>query len=105
MSQSESEAWEALCQRCGRCCYEKIEFEGEVYYTDEPCEKLEVSSGLCTVYENRHLARPGCAALTPEIIRLGVLPADCPYASRVGPCKAPHPWTGDEQLPGRRFRK
>ena len=105
MPQSESEAWEALCQRCGRCCYEKIEYEGEIYYTDKPCEKLDVASGLCNVYQNRHLARPGCTALTPEIIRQGIMPSDCPYVSRVGSCKAPHPWAGDEHLPGRRFRK
>lgn len=105
MLQPESAAWEAICQRCGRCCYEKIEFDGEVYYTDQPCEKLDRASGLCTVYENRHRARPGCTSLTPEIIALGVLPADCPYVAGVTAYRAPHPWAGDEQLPGRRRGK
>jgi len=81
---------EDICQRCGRCCYEKVEFEGEVYYTDVPCEKLDLSTCLCTVYENRHLARPGCTPLTPRSIRQGILPADCPYVAGIDDYPAPH---------------
>lgn len=82
---------EDICQRCGRCCYEKIEFEGEVYYTDTPCEKLDPITRLCTVYENRHVARPGCTPLTPRNIRQGILPADCPYVEGVENYLPPHP--------------
>jgi hypothetical protein len=79
-----------ICRRCGRCCYEKIEFEGEVYYTDVPCEKLDPVTRLCTVYENRHVARPGCTPLTPRTIRQGILPADCPYVEGIENYPAPH---------------
>ena len=79
-----------ICRRCGRCCYEKIEFEGEVYYTDVPCEKLDPVSRLCTVYENRHVARPGCTPLTPRTIRKGILPGDCPYVEGIENYPAPH---------------
>lgn len=82
--------WEDLCRRCGRCCYEKLEFEGEVYYTDTPCEKLDLATGLCTVYANRIKARPGCTPLTPEIVRKGILPADCPYVAGIVNYSAPH---------------
>ena len=34
MNKEDHDAWEALCRRCGRCCFEKIECDGEVYYTD-----------------------------------------------------------------------
>jgi uncharacterized protein len=82
--------WESRCRRCGRCCYEKIEYEGELYYTDIPCEKLDLNTRLCTVYENRETERPGCVALTPEIVRKGILPADCPYVADLEDYPAPH---------------
>jgi uncharacterized cysteine cluster protein YcgN (CxxCxxCC family) len=84
------ERWEKLCRRCARCCYEKVEYEGEIYYTDIPCEKLDVKTRLCTVYANRETARPGCVALTAEIVRQGFLPADCPYVAGLPDYKGPH---------------
>ena len=89
--------WEDLCRRCGRCCYEKIEYEGEVYYTDIPCDKLDLSTCLCTVYPERTTARPGCVQLTPDIIRKGILPADCPYVKSVKNYHAPHLWDDDPE--------
>ncbi len=98
MPQSESTAiaWENKCRRCGRCCYEKIEFEGEVYYTATPCEMLDLATRLCTVYENRISARPGCTPLTPQIAACGVLPADCPYVADIEDYPAPHLVGGED---------
>lgn len=85
-----NDAWESRCVRCARCCYEKIEFEGRIYYTDTPCEKLDLESGLCRVYSSRQKERPGCVALTPELVKKGILPGDCPYVqgieNYVAPC-------------------
>jgi len=92
-----SRSWEEKCRRCGRCCYEKVEHEGEVYYTDIPCEKLDPATRLCTVYGNRHKARPGCVPLTPRIIARGVLPADCPYVADIENYPAPNPWPESEE--------
>lgn len=82
--------WEEKCVRCARCCYEKIEFEGRIYYTDTPCEKLDLQSGLCKVYKNRVVERPGCVALTSDLVKRGILPGDCPYVqgieNYVAPC-------------------
>ena len=75
--------WEARCRRCGRCCYEKIDYNGRIHYTDEPCEMLDPKTLLCTVYDNRHLQRPGCKALTPEVLQRGIMPADCPYVTDI----------------------
>lgn len=72
-------AWEARCRRCGRCCYEKFEDDAGVYYTDIPCDKLDLPTKQCTVYATRERDRPGCRALTPALVRRGLLPADCPY--------------------------
>ena len=81
---------ERLCRRCGRCCYEKIQFEGEIYYTDVPCEYLDLETRLCTVYERRHQVRSECAPLTPAVVEMGALPADCPYVEGIAGYRAPH---------------
>ncbi len=83
------EDWEAQCRRCARCCYEKIDFEGRIYYTDIPCEKLDLGSRLCTVYAEREKVRPGCVQLTPEIVGCGFLPSDCPYVADIENYQAP----------------
>ena len=75
------EEWEALCNRCGKCCYEKIDLgAGEICYTDEPCEHLDTETNLCTVYERRHEVEPDCMSLTEHLVRtLSWLPPDCAY--------------------------
>lgn len=88
---------EELCRRCGRCCYEKIEFKGEVYYTSTPCEWLDLQSRLCAVYPNRQKVRPGCVKLTPRVIAKGILPADCPYVADICGYRAPHLWHEEEE--------
>lgn len=75
--------WEARCRRCGRCCYEKIEDEDGIHYTDVACEKLDLTSRQCTVYATRETSRPGCRILTPALVRRGLLPSDCPYVADV----------------------
>jgi len=94
---SDFELWEAKCRRCGRCCYEKIEYEGEIYYTETPCEKLDIATHLCTVYAERTKVRPGCVQLTPELVRMGILPADCPYVAEQEDYRAPHLFEDENQ--------
>ncbi len=77
------EAWEKVCERCGRCCYEKVDFQGKIYYTQVPCEYLDLQTCLCKVYPDRARQRPGCVPLTPELVKRGYLPADCPYVADV----------------------
>jgi uncharacterized cysteine cluster protein YcgN (CxxCxxCC family) len=84
--------WENRCRRCGRCCYEKIDFEGEIYYTDEPCEFLDPATNLCRVYADRHVKKPDCSPLTPRQLRRGLLPADCPYVASIPGYKPPLLW-------------
>jgi hypothetical protein len=69
---------EAVCRRCGQCCHAKIIVEGEVIYSPFPCRYLDEQTRLCTVYERRFEANPDCLTVD-EAIRLGALPADCPY--------------------------
>lgn len=85
-------SWDAICRRCGRCCYEKIEFGGVVYYTDIPCERLDPATCLCTVYPERERLRPGCVRLNPQLVQRGYLPADCPYVAGMKDYPAPRPY-------------
>ncbi len=81
--------WDRRCHRCGRCCYEKIDFEGRIYYTDIPCEHLDLKTNLCRVYPERDKVRPGCIRLTPDSVAKGFLPADCPYVADLDDYPAP----------------
>jgi hypothetical protein len=81
--------WESICSKCGRCCYEKIDFEGRIYYTELPCEHLDLESRLCRVYAERDIQRPGCVRLTQKRISKGFLPADCPYVAAIKNYPAP----------------
>ena len=75
---SPSPQHEALCRRCGRCCYEKLIIDGCVFTTDTPCEYLDTLTNLCTIYPRRHKINPLCLTVE-QGIRYGVFPADCPY--------------------------
>jgi uncharacterized cysteine cluster protein YcgN (CxxCxxCC family) len=72
--------WESLCNRCGCCCYEKIELvEGVILY-GEPCRYLDTESRLCKIYPERMRINPACIQMTEEIIgRLYWLPPHCGY--------------------------
>jgi len=89
-----AEEWEAICERCGRCCYEKIDDRGTIYYTDTPCDRFDQETKLCTVYDHRAQARPDCLPLTPQVVAAGFLPADCPYVKGIK--DYPAPLMGDE---------
>jgi len=81
--------WEDLCCKCGRCCFEKIDFEGAIYYTGIPCQYLDTKTNLCRVYAKRDSRRPGCVRLTRENVPKGFLPADCPYVRGLNNYPAP----------------
>lgn len=77
--------WEAVCRRCGRCCYEKVDLGGGIIqYTDEPCVHLDTETNLCKVYDRRGVAEPDCITLTEHLVRtLHWLPEDCAYLEHV----------------------
>lgn len=60
--------WEALCDGCGKCCLNKIEFEdtNEVAFTRLACKLLDGDTCLCSSYANRHDFVPDCVQLTPK---------------------------------------
>ena len=75
--------WEALCDGCGKCCLNKIEYEdnGEVAFTRVACRLLDGESCQCSSYANRHDFVPDCVVLTPRKLKeiAWWLPATCAY--------------------------
>lgn len=72
--------WENLCNRCGCCCYEKIELVEGVILIGEPCPYLNTDSKLCKIYPERMRINPDCIKVTEENIgRFYWLPSHCGY--------------------------
>lgn len=78
--------WEALCDGCGKCCLNKIEYEdtGEVEFTRVACRLLDGETCRCTQYEIRHQFVPDCVRLTPaNIAQIAYwMPRTCAYRLR-----------------------
>jgi uncharacterized cysteine cluster protein YcgN (CxxCxxCC family) len=74
--------WESLCDGCGRCCLNKVEYEdtGEIVFTNIRCKMLDPDSCRCSDYENRQKHVPDCIRLTiEEVETLPWLPPTCGY--------------------------
>lgn len=82
-------AWEAFCEQCGLCCFEKIENEnGAIFFTQTPCRYLDVLTRRCKIYERRQAINPECVQLTPELVRnIRWLHDDCGYRKALGLCR------------------
>ncbi|MBC9245618.1 YcgN family cysteine cluster protein [Paracoccus sp. 11-3] len=78
--------WEALCDGCGKCCLNKIEYEdtGELAFTRVACKLLDGETCQCSNYANRHQFVPDCVVLTPDKVKQVAywLPATCAYRLR-----------------------
>lgn len=76
------EVWEALCRKCGKCCTEKVDINDRIYMSKKYCRFLDKKTMQCSVYEDRHVAEPGCMSV-PDGVKAGIFPADCPYVQTV----------------------
>jgi|GEM_PF-151903 uncharacterized cysteine cluster protein YcgN (CxxCxxCC family) len=79
---SESE-WEQLCDRCGICCFYKLEDAdtNEIFYTRVVCPLFDAETSLCVNYAQRFDLMPSCVKIAPETMeRLNQwLPWHCAY--------------------------
>lgn len=81
MSDSE---WEALCDGCGLCCYQKmIDGYGKyerLYYTSIACNQLDLTTHQCQNYSSRFELEPECTKLTKtNLPEFNWLPTTCAY--------------------------
>ena len=82
LSRMNTSEWEALCDGCGRCCLNKVEYADtkEIYYTDVACKQLNLKSCKCKDYPNRKKIVPDCIQLSPRNIKkLKYMPETCAY--------------------------
>lgn len=74
--------WESLCDGCGRCCLNKVQYEdtGEMIWTDIACKLLDPVSCRCSNYADRQKHVDDCIRLTVEEVEtLTWLPPTCGY--------------------------
>jgi uncharacterized cysteine cluster protein YcgN (CxxCxxCC family) len=78
--------WEALCDGCGKCCLNKLEYEdtGEVAFTRIACRLLDGETCRCTRYPIRRQFVPDCVSLTAATVPKVAywLPRTCAYRLR-----------------------
>lgn len=82
LDQMTPEEWEALCDGCGKCCLNKLQYEdtGELHFTDVACRLLSLKTCRCRNYAKRQSIVPECQVLTPDKIgELAWLPSTCAY--------------------------
>ena len=73
--------WEALCNGCGECCFEKdVDEHGRMVTTRISCRYLDITSRECRVYHKRFDVGERCVKLTPELVKnADWLPDSCAY--------------------------
>lgn len=76
--------WEALCNRCGKCCYQVEEQGSDWVRSSIPCRFLDDFDKTCQVYTNRFQAEESCTRVTPSLVLRGRLPPDCTYVVELG---------------------
>lgn len=98
----DDEKWDSYCNRCGMCCFEKIEDDrGNIFYTQTPCRYLDILTRQCKIFERRFEIYTSCIKLTPELVRsLRWLPPDCGYRKTVA-----EPEEKSETIYKKRFSK
>jgi len=79
-------SWEEICERCGLCCFEKIEGDGgTIFFTQTPCRYLDITTRQCKIYDRRFAINPLCVKLTAELVReIRWLHDDCGYRKALG---------------------
>lgn len=77
-------SWEAICRRCGQCCYEKYRTrQGVAVQYSSPCEFLDTATKLCRVYANRFRLCSQCRKMTIfHALFSAYLPDSCGYVQR-----------------------
>lgn len=73
------EEWEALCSRCGACCYESRWTDTGWVETGVPCSHLNQAEKTCNAYLQRFDVEDDCIRVTTSVVLSGILPSECSY--------------------------
>ena len=82
LSDLNDEEWEALCDRCGKCCVIKLidEDTDKLYYTNISCHLFDIKKCKCKNYNDRKKIVKDCIKLNPKNLdALKWLPNSCSY--------------------------
>lgn len=71
--------WEALCTRCGACCYESRWTDFGWEDTGVPCSYLDLETKLCGAYGRRFEVEDDCIRVDSSVVLQGILPVECSY--------------------------
>ena len=88
-----SREWDALCDRCGKCCLLKLEDEDQIYLTNIACAQIDLRNCRCRNYEKRTELVKNCISLTKKNLKINLkwLPYTCSY-KLVSEKKSLPPW-------------
>ena len=75
---SEAE-WEALCNRCGACCYESRWTDVGWQDTGVPCSFLDEAGLRFEAYGRRFEVEDDCIRVDPAVVLQGIMPLECSY--------------------------
>ena len=83
LSDMTKDEWEALCDKCGKCCLLKLENDvtKKIYNTNIACKLLCTKTARCKDYNNRLQKVKKCIKLTVENISkfFHWMPKTCSY--------------------------
>ena len=82
LNELSKEEWEALCDRCGKCCVIKLEDidTSKIYYTNVSCKLLCTKTAKCKNYINRKNIVKDCVVLSYNNLELlNWMPKTCAY--------------------------
>ncbi len=81
LDQLNSLEWDALCDRCGKCCLLKFQNRSKLYLTNIACTQINLRNCKCKNYEHRTDLVKDCISLTMENLKINLkwLPYTCSY--------------------------
>ena len=82
LNELSKEEWEALCDRCGKCCVIKLEDDdtSKIYYTNVSCKLLCTKTANCKNYIDRKKIVQDCVVLSfNNLESLNWMPKTCSY--------------------------
>lgn len=81
LSEMNEAEWEALCDGCGKCCLNKLDIGGKVYFTNAYCRFLDCTSCRCKIYDHRFEVVKDCRKIDLAAVREKPrwLPKTCAY--------------------------